>query len=107
MGNALQSLETQYFFLTQSLPSLLGACTNQDQKDAVNSQYVTARRNYWSGINAIFHDDDPQVEKLVTEMHAEQDELENAVKKLTEIAKVIAVITTAVKVGSDLAKLAV
>jgi hypothetical protein len=105
MGNALQSLETQYFFLTQNLPVLIAACTTQDQRDTVNTQYVTARRNYWGCINAIFHDDDPTVTKLVTEMRSAQDELQNAVQKLDNISKVIGVIATAVKVGTDLAKL--
>lgn len=106
MGNALQSLETQYFFLSQNLPILLAACQTQEQRDAVNTQYVTARRNYWNCIHQIFHDDDPAVAKLVAQMRSAEKDLEKAVNQLNDVGKVMDAITAAVTVGSNLVELA-
>ncbi len=106
MGEALSSLEAQYLFLTQHLAEFLAACKTDDQRDQIRTQYVTARRNYWDAINKIFHDDDPKVEQAVAKMKDAQTSLEKLTKELANIAKVITGITTAVKIGSELAKLA-
>lgn len=103
MGDALQSLENSYLFLTSNLSGILNSCQNQSQKDAVMSQYVEARRNYWNCVNSIFHDDDPAVAALVSQLKTDQTSLQAAVKSLANISNVIDAITTAVKAASDLA----
>lgn len=106
MGPSLQSLEDQYMLLTQQLSGILAACS-ATQHDLVMAQYLTSRKNYWRGIQKAFHDDDPQVEALVTEMHDEQKAIKAATAHLDNIAKVIDVITDAVSVGTALAAKAV
>lgn len=106
MGEALHSLEAQYLFLTQHLADILAACQTDDQRNQVRANYVTARRNYWDAINQIFHDDDPKIEQAVAQMKDAQNSLEKMTKDLANVAKVITAITTAVKVGSELASLA-
>lgn len=103
MGPSLQSLEDQYMLLTQNLSMVLAACPSQTERDRVMTQYVTSRRNYWSSIQKIFHDDDPKVVSLVNEMHAEQQKIKECTKHLNDIAKVIDIITDAVNVGTALA----
>lgn len=103
MGPSLQSLECQYMLLTQNLSMILAACASQTQRDQVMTQYVASRRNYWSSIQKIFHDDDPTVVSLVNEMHEEEQKIEDCTKHLNDIAKVIDIITDAVNVGSALA----
>src|ERR1700760_248062 len=103
MGPSLQSLEDQYMLLTQHLSTILAACTTQEQRDRVMTQYVTARRNYWNSIQKIFHDDDPSIVSLVKQMSDEQKQIKGAVARLNEIAKVINIITDAVSIGSALA----
>jgi hypothetical protein len=105
MGDALDSLEDQYIFLTNHLDDLLGACQTQDQKDAIIAAYVDSRRNYWSCINQTFHDDDPKVAAATKQMGAVQQNLEHALAKLNEISKVIDALTAAVKAGGGLAAL--
>jgi predicted phage tail protein len=106
MGNALQSLEAQYLFLTQHLSELLDACQTDDQRNQVRASYVEARRNYWNAINQIFHDDDPSIEKVVEEMQDAQDSLQRMTQDLANIAQVINAISTAVKIGTELASMA-
>lgn len=106
MGDALSSLEAQYLFLTQHLAAILGACQTDDQRTIVRTNYVAARRNYWDAINQIFHDDDPQIEQVVSQMKDAQDSLQKMTLDLANIAKVITAVTTAVKVGTELASMA-
>ncbi|MHB1865535.1 MAG: hypothetical protein ACYCPS_05275 [Candidatus Saccharimonadales bacterium] len=102
MGNALLALQNQYIFLTQNLSMILAACSRQEQRDAIQSQYVASRRNYFNCINKIFHDDDPAVTNLVSKMQSEQTTLTNMMNGLNDIAKVIDGITQAVKIGAQL-----
>ena len=106
MGNALLALQNQYIFLTQNLSMLLAACQTQDQRDAIQSQYVSCRRSYFNCVNKLFHDDDPAVVNLVGQMKKEQTALEKMVNELNDIAKAINVITQAVQIGAKLASLA-
>ena len=106
MGDALQSLEQQYLFLTQHLSDILDACETDDQRNQVRTSYVEARRNYWNAINQIFHDDDPRIEQVVEQMHDAQDSLEHMTQELANIAQVINAISTVVKIGTELASMA-
>jgi len=103
MGPSLQSLEDQYMLLTQQLSMLLAACPTQVERDQVMTQYVTARRNYWSSIQKVFHDDDPQVVSLVQELRTEQQKIADCINHLDNIARIIDIITQAVNVGTTLA----
>ncbi len=103
MNPSLKALENQYVLLTNNLPNLIAACKgDKTLKDTLMSSYVTSRRNYWDGINAIFHDDDPAVHALVTQMTADQISLDATIQNMGKIAKVLAAITKAVDVGSQL-----
>jgi hypothetical protein len=83
-------------------------CCLQDWRstESGRSDYVTSRRNYWDTINKIFHDDDPKIAKAVADMKDAQTSLEKLTKNLASIAKVITAITSAVKIGGELAKMA-
>jgi ActR/RegA family two-component response regulator len=106
MGDALKSLEAQYLLLTQNLADILAACQTDEQRSQVRANYVAARRNYWDAINQVFHDDDPKIEQAVTQMHAAQISLQKMTQDLANISKVINEITTAVKMGTELASMA-
>jgi|SRR3984893_9080346 hypothetical protein len=103
MGNGLQSLETLYLFLTTNLSALLATCQNQDQRAAITSLYVASRRSYWNCINKTFHDDDPAVASLVSQLQAAQDRLQATTQGLASVADAISEITEAVKVAAQLA----
>ena len=103
MNPSLKALENQYLLLTNNLPALIVACKDDcTLKDNLMTSYVTSRRNYWDGIKAIFHDDDPAVHALVTQMTADQISLDATIQNLGKIAKILAAITKAVDVGSQL-----
>jgi hypothetical protein len=106
MGDSLKALEDQYMLLTQQLSMLLAACKTQAQRNAIMTQYVTSRRNYWNSINKIFHDDDPRITALVQQMHAEQAKIKDCANHLDKIAQVLDAITEAVTVGTQLAAMA-
>jgi len=106
MGAARNSLEAQYIFLTQHLVATLAACQNDDQRNQIRTQYVISRRNYWNAINQVFHDDDPAIEQMVGQMKLAQDSLQKMTQDLADVARVITAITTAVKIGTELASMA-
>lgn len=106
MGNALLALQNQYIFLTQNLSMLLAACQTQEQRDTIQSQYVTARRNYFKCVNSVFHEDDPAVASLIRQMQTEQTALTSMMNRLNDIAKVINDITRAVQIGAQLVSVA-
>jgi hypothetical protein len=106
MGDALTSLEAQYIFLTNHLDEYLGACKKETDQNSIRSAYVDSRRNYWSCINKIFHDDDPRVAATVREVMTAQQSLEDSLEQLNNVTKIINIVTSAVKVGAQLASLA-
>jgi hypothetical protein len=103
MTDALQALEDQYIFLTNNLDNLVAACQTNADKNALMTQYVNCRRNYFNSVNTVFHDDDPDVQALVGQMKQEQNALTAAVTNIGAIAGVINTITTAVQTGASLA----
>ena len=106
MGDALGSLEAQYIFFTNHLDEYLGNCKKETDKTSIRAAYVNSRRNYWSCISKIFHDDDPKIMAAVQQMATAQQSLENSLQQLNNITQVISVVTSAVKVGAQLASLA-
>lgn len=103
MQTALQQLETTYFTLQAQIGLLSAACQTQQQKDALSTQYVQARQNYWSCVNKAFHDDDPQVVSLTNQMAAANQQLTKDVQQLGDIAKTINDIASVVTIGTQLA----
>jgi len=106
MNDALKLLEQQYNLLLNNFDDLIANCTSDEQKSALRTALVNARRNYWTAINETFHTDDPKVETAIKNLNAVEGQLETQVKVLGDIAKVIAVATSAVAAGGALVALA-
>ncbi len=103
MQTQLEELEATYFTLQSQIDMLSAACQTQDQRDALGTQYVKARQNYWACVNKAFHDDDPQVAQLTDQIEAANKQISNATQQLGNIAKVINDITSVVTMGTQLA----
>jgi hypothetical protein len=103
MQDALAELETTYFTLQSKIGMLLAACQTQVQRDALTTQYVAARSSYWSCVNKAFHDDDPAVKALTTQLDTANNQLKTAVQQLGDIKTVIDAITQVVTIGASLA----
>ena len=103
MQDSLEQLETTYFTLQSQIDMLSAACQTQEQRDALTTQYVQARKAYWGCVNKAFHDDDPQVVSLTNQLTAENKNLKDALNDLSDIAKVLNVVTQVVTVGASLA----
>jgi hypothetical protein len=103
MQSALAELETTYFTLQSQIGPLLAACQTQAQRDTLTTQYVAARSAYWSCVNKAFHDDDPAVIALTTQLDAANDQLKKAVQELGNIKTTIDNITQVVTIGASLA----
>ena len=76
-------------------------------QDKIRAAYVDSRKNYWGSLQKIFHDDDPRVVAAVARVTTAQTSLEDSLHELNDVTKVLNVITTAVKIGGQLAALAV
>lgn len=103
MQDALSALEASYITLQAQIADLSAACQNPDQTSALMSKYVAARTNYWSCVNKAFHDDDPAVASLVTQLNAANMDLKTAVEQMGDMKKVLDSITQAITLGSSLA----
>jgi len=106
MQDALAALEQNYMTLNQQL-AMLGLNCTPDQKTALMNQVVAARSAYWSCVNKAFHDDDPQVVSLTSQLNAANQQLSNAVQQMGDIAGTLTQITQAVTLASSLAALVI
>lgn len=107
MGPSVTVLENQYFLLRDSLSKLMGRGATPAQLDALRIEIVRSRSNYWKATASIFHDDDPTVEGLVSQMNMEQLSLNATIEHLDKVADIINAITKAVDIGSKLIEKAV
>ena len=103
MNPSVEALENQYFLLRSILSTLSDHGATPEQRDRMRIQVVQSRTNYWTALNKVLHDDDPQVEQLVTQLNAEQATLETMNMQLGNVAKVIDAVTKAVSIGSQIA----
>jgi hypothetical protein len=103
MQEALAQLESTYLTMQPQVGLMLNACNSQDDRDTITTKFVGARANYWSCVNKAFHDDDPQVILLTSQLTTANNTLKTAVPQLDDIKKTIDVITQAVTVGASLA----
>ena len=102
MVDPLSALEAQCDFIEDQLD----ACQTQDQRDQLHPSLVQAQLNYQRALNNVFQANDTKVAALVTQMKQAQASLEKMVQELADTAKVIAAISTAVKIGTELASMA-
>jgi hypothetical protein len=103
MQSPLEELESTYFTLQSQIDLLSQACETQAQRDALSTQYVQARQNYWACVSKAFHDDDPEVVNLTNQIEAANKVVSDAVAQMGDITKVLTNITSVVTMGSQLA----
>lgn len=107
MNPSVEALENLYFLLRNSLSTLQANGATPDQLNQLRAQIVQARTNYWTAINSIFHNDDPDVSSLTSQLNAAQLSLAATIQHLNDVSKVIDLITKAVGIGSALVAKAV
>ena len=107
MTEALAALEDQYFYFQQAVADLTDEDAPQDVLQALRTAVAQSRTNYWKAINKVLHDDDPEVASLVEQMKTSQENIDAALKKINQVAKILKAITKAIDVGSELAAKAV
>ena len=102
MNPSLQALENLYFLLRSSLTTLQAQGATPEQLDELRAQIVQARTNYWTALNKILHDDDPEVRDLTSQLNAAQLSLQASIQHLNNVAKVLDAITRTVEIGSQI-----
>ena len=107
MSPSVEVLENQYFWLRSTLSTLVTQGATSAQLDQMRAQVVQSRTNYWTALNKILHDDDPQVQRLVAQLNAEQETLETMIVQRGNFTKVIDAVTKAVSIGSQIVAKAV
>ena len=106
MQDALAALEQTYMTL-QSQVSMLSAACDPQQHDTLITQLVAARSAYWSCVNKAFHDDDPQVISLTSQLNVANQQLSNAITQMGDMNTLLTQITQAVATASKLAALVI
>jgi len=106
MNEALDALQQNYFYLTDNLDDLLDCCQTDAQKQQLKADYQQATANFYQARNKIFQANDAGISQAVTQLKAAQTSLEKMTQELASAASVINAITTAVKIGTELAAMA-
>jgi hypothetical protein len=102
MSEALDTLQANYFTLTENLDDYLDRCKTDDQRNALKAEYQQARLDFYTARNKAFAANDPDIIKAVADLKTAQDSLQKLTQQLADIAKVITAVTTAVKLGTEL-----
>ena len=102
MDDALGALQAQL----NAIEDALDACTTQDQRNQLRPSYIQAQLNYQRAVNKIFWANDPKITELVAQMKQTQSSLQELTQELADFAKIITAVSTAVKIGTELASIA-
>ena len=102
MNDALSALEAQL----DAIEDALDACATQDQRNQLRPSYIQAQLNYQRAVNKIFQANDPQTAQLVTQMKRAQTSLQKLTQELADFAEIVTAVSTAVRIGTDLAAMA-
>lgn len=102
MSESLAVLQEQYLTLKKSLPGLLDAAQDKEQRKALRAQYRKARKNYHEVQNKILTESGPKVREAAAAARANQKKMEEALQNLQDVAKALDVIAGAVSAGAHL-----
>ena len=102
MNSALEALESQYTLLLSKKGIFVPPSATPDEQDAFMTQLVKSRKNYWTAIATTLHDDDPQIQKLVSQLNTEQLTLSHQLDQMAKISDVLNAITKAIDVGTTI-----
>jgi hypothetical protein len=106
MNHALDTLQANYFFLTDNLDDLLDRCENDQQRADLMSSYRKAKLSFYTARNQAFAAGDANLANAVADMKTAQASLEQMTKELADIARVITAVSTAVRIGTEVASMA-
>ena len=106
MNDALAALQANYFYLTDNLDDLLDLCPSDAQKRDLKSMYQQATVDYYDARNKAFGDDDANITEAVNQLKTVQDSLQQMTLELANAVSIINGITTAVRIGTELAAMA-
>ncbi len=100
-SQSFKNLKDQYFLLDRNFNKLFAAC-NAAQQDQLRRDYVNSRDNFWEARNRVFAENDPLVKTLNKELKDSTDLINGMLSNLKNIAKILNLITGAVRLGSSL-----
>jgi hypothetical protein len=106
MSDALDTLQTNYFYLTDNLDDLLDRCQTDDQRAALMASYRQAKLSFYTARNLAFAAGDTDIAQAVSDMKSAQTSLETMIKELAQITAVVTAVATAVRIGTELASMA-
>jgi predicted nucleic acid-binding Zn-ribbon protein len=102
MNEVLRALRAQVNVIEDALEN----CTTQQQRDQLRPSLDQAQFNLQRAINKIFQANDARVAQLMTQMNQAQSSLEKMNQQMADFAKVINAVSTAVKIGTEMAAMA-
>jgi predicted nucleic acid-binding Zn-ribbon protein len=102
MDDPLDALEAQ----VEVIQDALDKCKTQVQRDQLLPSFDQAQLNLQRALNNVFQANDAEITSLMTQMKQAQTSLEKMTVDLAHFASVVNAITTAVKIGTELASMA-
>ena len=102
MDEALDALEAQ----VEAIEDALDAYTTQKQRDQLLPSFDQAQLNLQRALNNVFQANDAKIANLVAQMKQAQTSLEQMTKDLANFANIVNAVSTAVRIGTELASMA-
>lgn len=106
MSDALDALKENYFYLTDNMDDLLDRCQTAAQKQQLKADYQQATLSFYQARNKAFQDNDANITQTVTQLKAAQTSLQKMAQELADVAGILNAISTAVRIGTELASMA-
>ena len=106
MSDALDALKDNYFYLTDNLDDLLDRCQTAAQKQQLKADYQQATLSFYQARNKVFQANDANITQAITQLKAAQTSLQKMTQELADVAGILNAISTAVRIGTELASMA-
>ena len=97
-----RALRNQFRTIDENLDELALNCRTFSQARQLGDEWAQAQKNYIDARNRIFDSSDTRVKELYEQLGAAQDDVEESLDDLKEIAKVLDRIGDAVRLGTSL-----
>jgi hypothetical protein len=106
MADLLSDISSVYTVYQTSFGQIYGACTTDQQRTTVLSQYTAARDTYWAAVAKTLSDNNPVVQAVDTQLQAANAQVAQALNNLTNIVGFISAAAGAIQLAASLVTLA-
>ena len=99
---SFDALEHQYSMINRNFNTLFADCETESQRNNLRESIVIARKNFRTARYRIFHENDPIVASITTQLIDINAQIEGMIEDYETVVGVLKTISAGVKLGSSL-----